>query len=119
MPRRPLALSALGALQFAAFGIACVVLLGEGTEDGALSGGDIGRAVGVALLGAVVVGSTWSGGRVAWWFELLLALATIGWGAATGAADDLPGWPLAALGVVWLGVVALPQSRTWYLRPLE
>jgi hypothetical protein len=119
MPRRPLALSVLGALQFAAFGVACVVLLGEGTEDGALSGGDIARAVAVALLGAVVVGSTWSGGRVAWWFELVLAVAAIGWGVVTGLDDHLPSWPLAVGGVLWLGIAVLPQSRAWYLRPLE
>ena len=119
MAHRPIVLTVLGALQFAAFAIVCVVLLGEGTEDGALSGGDIARAVAVALAGAVVVGSTWSGGRVAWWFELVLAAGAIGWGVVTGMADDLPGWPLAALGVLWLGIEALPQSRAWHLRPLE
>lgn len=111
MPRRPLALTVLGALQFVAFAAACVIALGEGTEDGALSGGDIARAVGVAFAGALVVGCTWSGGRVAWWFELVLGAALVAAAVATG----IPA--LAAGGILWLGIVLLPPSREWFLRP--
>ncbi len=117
MARRPLPLTVLGALQFAAFAVGCVVLLGDGTLDGELSAADIAAAVGVALLGALVVGSTWSGGRVGWWLELGLALVTVAWGAGTAAAGDAPGYPLVIAGVVWFALAALPQSRTWFLRP--
>ena len=114
---RPLALTVLGALQFAAFGVACVVLLGDGTLDGELSTGDIVLAVLVALAGALVVGSTWSGGQVGWWFELVAAAVAIAWGMISGVGDDAPGYPLAAGGVLWFGLAALPQSRAWFLRP--
>jgi hypothetical protein len=112
MPHRPLALTALGALQFLGFGVACMVLLGDGTLDGELSAADVAAAVGVALLGALVVGSTFSGGRYAWWFELALAAVVIAWGALV-----FP--PAAAFGAVWLAITALPQSRTWFLRPVQ
>ena len=117
MASRPLALTVLGVLQFAAFGVACVVLLGDGTLDGELSTGDIVLAVVVALVGAVVVGSTWSGGQVAWWFELATAAVAVAWGMITGVGEDAPGYPLAAAGVVWFGIAAMPQSRAWFLRP--
>ena len=117
MARRPLPLTVLGALQFAAFAVGCVVLLGDGTLDGELSAGDIAAAVGVALVGALVVGSTWSGGRVGWWFELALAVATTAWGAIIAASEEAIGYALVGAGVVWFAVAALPQSRTWFLRP--
>jgi hypothetical protein len=119
MAHRPIALTVLGALQFLAFGVVCVVLLGDGTLDGELSAGDIALAVGVAILGAIVVGITWNGSRVAWWFELALAAVAIVWGLVTGAADDLPGYALAACGAVSGAVVALPSSRQWFLRPVQ
>jgi hypothetical protein len=119
MPRRPIALTVLGALQFLAFGVVCVVLLGDATLDGELSAGDIAVAVAVAVLGAVVVGSTWGGGRVAMWFELAVAVGAIAWGSVTGAAGDAPGYPLAAAGVLCGGIVVLPQCRDWFLRPVE
>jgi len=119
MAHRPIALSLLGALQFAGFGIACVLLLSDGTLDGELSAGDIALAVGAALVGALVVGSTWSGGRLGWWFELALALGAIGWGAATAASDDPPGYPMAAAGVLSLGIIVLPHCRAWFLRPVQ
>lgn len=114
---RPIPLTALGVLQFAGFAVACVVLLGDGTLDGALTAGDVVRAVAVALVGALVVGSTWSGGRLGFWFELALAGATAAWGALTTVADDPPGYPVLAAGVLWLAVVVLPSSRTWFWRP--
>ena len=116
MARRPLALTVLGALQFAAFGLACVILLGDGTLDGELSTGDILAAVVVALAGALVVGSTWSGGQVGWWFELAAAATAVAWGMISGVADTGPGYPLAAAGVVWFGLAGAPQSRAWFLR---
>lgn len=119
MAHRPLALTVLGTLQFAAFGIACVVLLGDGTLDGELSSTDVGLAIGVALAGAVVVGSTWSGGRIALWVEVALAIGAVAWGAATTASDDAPGPALVALGVLWLAIIALPRSRAWFLRPVQ
>ena len=117
MASRPLALTVLGVLQFAAFGVACIVLLGNGTLDGELSTVDIVGAVLVALVGALVVGSTWSGGQLGWWFELAAAAAAVAWGMISGVADDAPGYPLAAAGVVWFGLAAVPQSRAWFLRP--
>jgi hypothetical protein len=116
MASRPLALTVLGVLQFAAFGVACIVLLGNGTLDGELSASDIVSAVLVALAGALVVGSTWSGGQVGWWFELVAAAAAVAWGMVSGVTDNAPGYPLAAAGVVWFGLAAVPQSRTWFLR---
>jgi hypothetical protein len=118
MAHRPFPLTVLGALQFVAFAVGCVVLLGDGTLDGELSVADVAAAVAVALLGALVVGSTWSGGRVGWWLELALAVITIAWGAVSGASGDGPGYPLVAAGVVWFGLAVLPQSRAWFLRPL-
>lgn len=115
MTRRPIALTVLGGVQFAGFGVACILLLGNGTLDGELSAGDITLAVGVALLGALIVGSTWSGGRVAWWFELAVGVVAVAWGLATG--DGAPGLPLATGGLLSLAVAALPQSRAWFLRP--
>lgn len=114
---RPLTLTILGALQFAGFAIAVVVLLGDGTLDGALSGADVARAVGLALLGAVVVGSTWSGARLAWWFELALATGAVAWGALTTLSDDPPGYPVLAAGAICLALLLLPSSRNWFLRP--
>lgn len=115
---RPLPLTVLGSLQFAGFAIAVVVLLGDGTLDGALSGADVARAVGLALLGAVVVGSTWSGARLAWWFELALAAGAVAWGAVTTASDDPPGYPVLAAGAIWLALLTMPSSRSWFLRPV-
>jgi hypothetical protein len=117
MPSRPVLLTALGALQFLGFAVACMVLLGDGTLDGELSVADVAGAVAVAIAGALVVGSTFSGGKVAWWFELLLGLAAVVVGIIGFAGDDAYGLPLAALGVVWLVVAAMPQSRAWFLRP--
>lgn len=120
MVQRPVALTALGALQFAAFAAGCVFVLGEGTVDGALTAADVVLAVGVALGGAVVVGSTWSGGRVAWWFELLLGIAVLAWGGLVGVADeDTIGYGLIGVGLIWVAIVALPQSRAWFLRPVQ
>jgi len=113
---RPFPLTALGALQFAGFAIACVVLLGDGTLDGALTAADVARAVLVALVGATVVGATWSGGRLGWWVDIALGAGLAAWGAATTAADDPPGYPVLAAGVLWLAVVLLPSSRAWFLR---
>lgn len=118
MPHRPLALSVLGGLQFAAFGAACVILLGESTLDGALTAGDVAVAVGIALVGAVVVGSTWNGGRVALWLQIVLAIAAAAYGVVGALDDQVWGWPLAAGGGLWLAIVALPQSRAWFTRPV-
>jgi hypothetical protein len=96
-----------------------MVLLGDGTLDGELSVADVAAAVGAALVGALVVGSTFSGGRYAWWLELALGAVAVVWGATSYATDDLPGLPVAVLGIVWLGITAMPQSRAWFLRPVQ
>ena len=114
---RPLSLSVLGALQFLGFGFACIVLLGDGTLDGALTAGDIVPTVLVAILGSIVVGCSWNGGPVAWWFELGAAVVATAWGAISAAGDDAPGYPLAIAGVIWFLLVATPPSRAWFLRP--
>ena len=114
---RPLALTVLGALQVLAFGVACVVLLGDATLDGELTAGDVTVAVLVAILGSIVVGCSWNGGPVAWWFELGAAVVATAWGAITAAGDDAPGYPLAVAGVIWFLLVASPPSRAWFLRP--
>lgn len=120
MVRRPAALTALGALQFAAFAAACIFVLGEGTVDGALTAADIAVAVAVALGGAIVVGGTWSGGRVAWWLEVVLGLAVLAWGFNVAVADeDTIGYALITAAVLWLAIMALPQSRSWFLRPVQ
>lgn len=121
MTHRPAALTVVGALQFAAFGAACIVLLGDATLDGELSAADVARAVGVALLGALVVGSTWYGGRVGWWMQIALALVVLALGVATSGDDTaaVPGLALAVGAVLWLALLALPQSRQWFLRPVE
>ena len=116
---RPLILTTLGALQFAAFGAGCVVLLGERTLDGELTAGDVAVAVGVALVGAFVVGSTWSGGRPGWWFQLVLGVGALAWGVVSTVADEAPGVAVFAAGVLWLAGLLLPQSRAWFLRDLE
>ena len=118
MAHRPLPLTVLGALQFAAFAVGCVVLLGDGTLDGELSAGDIALAVAVALVGAVVVGSTWSGAKTGWWLQLALALATVAWGAIQSASGSSFGYVVLVGGVVWFVLAALPQSRAWFLRPV-
>ncbi len=119
MNHRPVALTVLGAIQFVGFAVGCMVLLGDGTLDGELSAADVAVAVGVALAGALVVGSTFSGGRLAWWFELVLGLAVVGWGVVAALDGDGLGLPAVALGVLWLAVAVLPGSRAWFLRPVQ
>jgi hypothetical protein len=119
--QRPLALTVLGGIQFAACAAACVVLLGESTLDGELSVADVVLAVAVALVGALVVGSTWNGGRIGWVFEVALAVVTILLGAVWATSDDQAfyGYTIGAVGVLWLAIVVLPQARAWFSRPLE
>lgn len=104
-------------LQFLVAGVVVIVLLGDGTLDGELGGGDIGKAIAAAALGAAVFSATWSGGRYGWWGELgLAALAVVG-GAVGLVADVGPGLPLLAVGVLWLALALLPASRAWFLQP--
>jgi hypothetical protein len=118
---RPVALTVLGAIQFAACGAICVVIIGESTLDGELSVSDIVLAVAVALLGALVVGSTWNGGRIGWVFEIVLAVCTILAGLLLANDEDQAfyGYTVGAVGVLWLAIVVLPQARAWFSRPLE
>ena len=117
--RRPIPVVALATLQFLTAGALCVVRLGDGTLDGELSVGDVLSAIAIAVGGAAVVGATWSGHRVGWYAQLLLALSAVVWGAVTLAVDTFPGWPVLAGGIVWLALLILPSSRRFYLRPAE
>lgn len=117
--RRPIPAVALATLQFLVAGALCVVRLGDGTLDGELSAGDVAAAVAIAVLGAIVVGATWSGHRLGWYFELLLALATAVWGVVSLELDTGVGVPLLVGGVLWLTRLLPPSSRTFYLRSTE
>lgn len=107
----------LATVQFIAAGAAVVVLLGNGTVDGELTGGDIAKAVGVALVGAAVIGSTTAGGRIGWWVQLVLAPVALAFGAITMTQDESPGLPALVVGAIWLLLLLLPPTRTWFLRP--
>ena len=115
-PTRPLTVTALGVLQFLAGAAAVIVVLGVGSEDGELSAGDVGLAVAAACVGGAVFSATWSGGRIGWWSQLVLALAGTVWGLATLLTDRAPGLPVVVVGVLWLALALLPASRSWFLR---
>lgn len=117
-PARPLIVTALGALQFLVAAAAVIYVLGERSNDGELSAGDIGVAVAVACAGGAVFSATWGGGRIGWWAQLVLALGAVAWGAVTLVGDGGPGLPVLVVGVLWLALALLPPSRTWFLRPL-
>jgi len=108
----------LGVLQFLVAAAAVIFVLGEGSNDGELSAGDIGVAVAVACVGGAIFSATWGGGRIGWWTQLVLAVAACAWGAITMVADGGPGLPVLVIGVLWLALALLPPSRAWFLRPL-
>ncbi len=109
---RPLLVSALAVLQFVATGAGAIVLLGNGTIDSELSPLDVAGAVGVAILGAFVVGSSWNGGRVGWIFQLVLSMAAIAWGIVLVLDDKTP--IVVGLGVLWLLLLNIPAHRRWF-----
>ena len=115
--RRPITAVVLATLQFLAAGALCVVRLGDGTLDGELSVGDVAVAVVIALVGAGIVGATWSGHRAGWYGELLLGLACLGWGAVAFLVDAKYAVPALVAGAIWLALLVLPPSRAFYLRP--
>lgn len=115
--RLPPTAALLAFIQFLAAGAGVVVLLGNGTVDGELTGGDIVKAVGVALVGAAVIGSTTAGGRIGWWVQLVLAPVALAYGLITMLQDESPGLPALVVGVLWLLLLILPPTRRWFLRP--
>lgn len=106
----------LATVQFLAAGAVVVVLLGNGTVDGELTGGDIAEAVAAALVGAAVIGSTTAGGRIGWWVQLVLAPVALAFGGITMLQDEPPGLPVLVLGAVWLLLLLVPPTRAWFLR---
>lgn len=116
--RRPITAVVLATLQFLAAGALCVVRLGDGTLDGELTAGDVAVAVVIALIGAAIVGATWSGHRAGWYGELLLGLVCLGWGAIAFLLDAEYAVPTLVAGAVWLVLLVLPPSRSFYLRPV-
>lgn len=112
--RPPFAAGALAAVQFVVTCLACVVLLGNGAVDGQLGTDDVVVAIGAALVGAGVAGSTWAGIRIAFPIQLLLA---VGLGIA---AVLLVGGTVRTAGVIaavgWLGALIIPGTRRWFMR---
>jgi hypothetical protein len=114
--RLPITAGLLAFVQFVAAGAGVVVQLGNGTVDGELAGGDIAKAVGIALVGAAVIGSTTSGGRIGWWVQLVLAPVCLAFGLITMLGDNPPGLPALIVGALWLLLLVLPPTRNWFLR---
>ncbi|MGH9138616.1 MAG: hypothetical protein ACRD0G_16480 [Acidimicrobiales bacterium] len=114
--RPPLPIAVLAGAQFAAIGAAVVVVLGEKAVDSELSIADVVPAVIVALVGAALVGATWSGFRPAWFAEQPLAVAAAAWCAFGAVRGSSLWWVLAAGSVVWLAVLWLPAARRWFNR---
>lgn len=112
MEHRPFLVTVLAGLQFLAVGACCIVLLGNATLDSELSPLEVGAAVGVALAGAIVVGSSLNGGRVGWALQVALALAAIGLGVVLVVDGQLP--VVLAAGVVWLVLLVVPTHRRWF-----
>lgn len=115
--RRPPTVVVLATLQFLAAGALCIVRLGDGTLDGDLSAGDVAVAIAIAVVGAAVVGATWSGHRAGWYGELLLTLASLVWGIIALVLDAEYTELALVGGAVWLLLLVLPPSRAFYLRP--
>lgn len=115
-PTRPPTVTTLGVLQFVVAAVAVIVVLGIRSEDGELSAGDVGLAVGAACVGGAIFSATWSGGRIGWWSQLVLAVLGSVWGLVTLLTDQVPGAPGLAVGVLWLALALLPSSRSWFLR---
>lgn len=118
-PRPPVTAATLAVLQFLAAALGVIVLLGNGTLDSELSAGDVGLAIGAAVAGAALVGTTWAGLRFGFYLQLLLAPAAITWGATTMTQEENPGLPLVVAGAVWLLLLLAPPSRNWFLRPQD
>ncbi|MBA2281389.1 MAG: hypothetical protein M3527_03025 [Actinomycetota bacterium] len=109
---RPLLVTALAVLQFVAAGAGAIVLLGNGTLDSELSPLDVAAAVGVAILGALVVGTSWNGGRAGWLLQLVLAAAALVWGVLLVLDDKTP--VVVGAAVVWLTLLNVPRHRRWF-----
>lgn len=103
-------------LQFLVAAAAVIYVLGEKSNDGELSPGDIGLAVAAACVGGAIFSATWGGGRIGWWAQLVLAVGGAAWGAVTLLADRTPGAPAFVICVLWLALALLPSSRAWFLR---
>lgn len=113
--RPPFAAGALATLQFLVTCLGCVVLLGNGAIDGQLGAGDVLLAIGAAIVGAAVAGTTWSGVRGAFPIQLLAAVA-LGAAAAVLVADDTLRNAGVAAAVVWLVALNIPSTRRWFVR---
>lgn len=113
-PRRPpFAAGALATVQFLVTCLGCVVLLGNGAIDGQLGANDVLLAIGAAVGGAAVAGTTWSGVRAAFPLQLLAAVALAV--AAVLLAGDTVRTAGVAAGVVWLVVLNIPSTRRWFV----
>lgn len=100
-------------MQFLVTCLGCVVLLGNGAVDGQLGADDVLLAIGAAVGGAALAGTTWSGVRAAFPFQLLAAVA-LGVAAAL-LADDIVRTAGVVAGVVWLVALNIPSTRRWFV----
>lgn len=113
-PRRPpFAAAALATVQFLVTCLGCVVLLANGAVDGQLGADDVLLAIGAAVGGAALAGTTWSGVRAAFPFQLLAAVA-LGVAAALLTEDTVRIAGVAAA-VVWLAALNIPSTRRWFV----
>ncbi len=112
--RPPFAAAALATVQFLVTCLGCVVLLANGAIDGQLAADDVLLAIGAAIGGAALAGTTWSGVRAAFPFQLLAAVA-LGVAAALLTKDTVRIAGVAAA-VVWLAALNIPSTRRWFMR---
>lgn len=111
--RPPIAAGTLAAVQFLVTCLGCVVLLGNGSIDGQLGADDVLLAIGAAVLGTAVAGTTWSGVRAAFPVQLLGAVA-LG-AAAVVLTDGTVRVAGVAAAVVWLVALNIPSTRRWFI----